>query len=599
VRRAWDWYLARRLWVRIAIAAPVCLFVLATLYLVSRGLQYRRAAGVAAAEFAPSEAQVVVRATDLARHWSRLQSSDLWKGVQQHILRDATLRKEINRELKAAGAPTLDDLEDERFMRRTGSMLTEANLLRFAGRDVMLALRVGATPEATRFCAATRLGFWEYAAAPFAPLVLEACERGTYRAGRHHIAIAGAMAVVSDDAALLQSALRRRGREGPTKRPVEAAVTFDGSPTLARWRAAVSGPPEGDLLIAEGSPTRVTAWVDFDGPSAIFEARLEGLTAPAGDAPSAAARWIPGASGAGAVLTNVSGERLWERVEAVASGSGGGFMQGAMREAVGVLANGDFAGRVPPRLTGPASLVLGSTKGTGGRTFGAFALVARCDDAGAAERGLHEAISDLIGNAQGKIRIGRRPLERHTLWALEYSLDAFQYNDFLRPSWVAIDNALVVANNPDFLQEVVAAATLGQQPLVQEPFYEAAQERLARLGLDRVLGDGAAASGFVYGPGIREGIEGFWPMLANKLGDNEAARRKLTVDMQARFREEGRNPAGREYVEEWNAALKERIADMETRLRARARAVDAIRWMAFQATAEEGGLVIRGALELK
>ena len=106
----------------------------------------------------------------------------------------------------------------------------------------------------------------------------------------------------------------------------------------------------------------------------------------------------------------------------------------------------------------------------------------------------------------------------------------------MRPCWVAHPEALIVANNLDFLMAVVQAAQTRQNAMANEAFYRAADARLQKLGLARVLKDGAVASAFVYAPAVREGLEGFWRPLADKLTDNDMARQRLRAELEAEWR---------------------------------------------------------------
>jgi len=587
--RLWEWYRGRRLWVRIVIAAPAGLVALVALYLVARALQYRSASQADAAAFVPEEAQVVVRATGGARTWKRLRDAELWKIVRTKMLRDAALRREINETLKEFGAPTLDDLEDARFVERTGGMLTEDQLLRFAGRDVAASLRFPEGPGAARLCVATKVGFWDYALLPFAPLALKKVElpggRAAYKVGGLHVSIVGAIAVVSDDKALLASALRKRGRAGPSRKPVEASIAFERSPALAEWRKLL----ERFAIFADGGATRATATFDFDGADVVLDARIEGLTS-ASEAPADAARYVPSA-GMGAVLLPTTGERLMQQAPSLAEAL---EMEGIIRDALRKLEEV----KLPSRLGGPTTVILGSATGVEGRTFASCAMVLRCEDASGAAHLLGGVIEEMIKGAKKSVRIVSQMVQGQTVWALDFGADPFRDSDYRRPCWATYGGALIVTNNLEFMMKVMTTAVTEQGAMTGEGFHRAAESRLTKLGMARVLKEGTAASGFLYGPAIREGLEGFWPELA-KMADNDKARQKVRAELEAEWRKSGRNPAGQDFNQEVYAVMAERVGAAERRWRDSARAIDYLRWAAFEATAEEGAIRLRAALELK
>ena len=109
----WRWFRARRGWVQVLLAVVLVPLAAALVYVAGRSLQYA-GSEKDAGPYVPVTANVVVRARAFERQVARIQDSVAWRAFERKILRDGVLRREINGLLEANGAPTLDDLEDER-----------------------------------------------------------------------------------------------------------------------------------------------------------------------------------------------------------------------------------------------------------------------------------------------------------------------------------------------------------------------------------------------------------------------------------------------------------------------------------------------------
>ncbi len=600
MRRAWDWYRARRWWWKALLGAPVALVAFAVLFLVARALQYRSASRVAAGEYVPEGAQVVVRLPDAARQWSRIQSTDFWKALRTKLLRDPAVRREINAALKEAGVGgRIEDFDDRRTAERTHGLLTEDTLLRIMGRDAMVALRFADSARPAGFCAATRLGFWDYAIAPFASWVLPSESiAGTrcYKFGSIRAAVVGAIAVASDDKALLASALRRRGRALPGAAGLSVSVSFEDSTYLDGLRHRINAFPQGGfMLFTNGDAlTRADVTLDVDGADLVVDARLEGMPALTPDAPVDAVRFVP-ASGAGAIALPFTGEQIWTW------GTASSSQEPTIAEAMKLLAEAKFADRVPTRLRGPVTMLLGSSVGAEGKTFASCALVLRSDDPAAVDRELRAVIDELIRKRGGqeKVALISQMVHERTVWAFDYGGDPFKYNDYLRPCWTVHGDAFIVANSLPFLMAVIATAQTAAPTMADEEFYASAQRRLDKLGVQSVLREGSLSSAFVHGPALREGLEGFWPILADKRANNPTTTQSVRAELETEWRKQGRNPAGTDFVLEFNAVMRERVSHEEKRLRDLAKVLDYVRFVAGEIDRDDSGLRARGVLELK
>jgi len=239
---------------------------LALLYVLGRSLQYLSASRASAGIFEPEGADAVIRMSGAGRHWDRIQATDFWKVLRRKILKDAAVRTQVDELLTAAGAPTLDQLDDVRWL-ETHPMMREESILRFAGRDLLLALKD--TPRGIRFCAATRVGWRDFLLLPGASIApglagftKETIDgRTVLRQGALHVAIQGAVVVASDDPELFRSALRRKGTPEPPSIPFVA--TF----RAADVKPHLDGFPAGGFL----------AFADFEGLTRIrLEADVDG-----------------------------------------------------------------------------------------------------------------------------------------------------------------------------------------------------------------------------------------------------------------------------------------------------------------------------------
>ena len=168
IKGAWDWFTGLRWWWKTLLVAPVALAAFVGLYVFARGVQYSSVTGSAAA-YLPASADLSLGVFDLEGEWARLQDSSFWKKIDKKVLKDRTTRALLNERLKEADLPTVDQWKDDRWL-ADNPFFTEEMILRGAGRDVMAALRVGASFQKARMVAATKVTFGDYLLLPFAGL---------------------------------------------------------------------------------------------------------------------------------------------------------------------------------------------------------------------------------------------------------------------------------------------------------------------------------------------------------------------------------------------------------------------------------------------
>ncbi len=590
------WWWKAPIWSFLALAA------LAALYVGGRSLQYLGASRAPAGIYAPAEADWVLRCVDGAGTWRRVQDTAAWKVFRRKLQQDTAVRAQMNSLLGALGVPTLDQLDDVRWL-ESHPAYREESLLRYAGRDVMVALKD--TPSGPRICAATRLGWREFLLLPGASIApgLLGAQRATVggssvlKVGRTWIAIQGAVVIVSDDESLLRSALERRGPVAPPK----AAVAATGS--AKKLKPLLQGYPAGGfLLFADWEKLdRVRVELDVDQGSVVLRARAEGVPPRRSDpAPTDAVHMVP-PTGVGTVLYNVDSPAFWAWLKRItdATKPSPGELDRFAREMFGpmvsVLDTNRFEEEVVSRLDGPVSVIFGATEGENGRTYASTALYLRSSDPTGAATALQRIIDRATQDLRDKLRaedfeVGGCPARAYT-----YSPDLLGWNNYLAACYAVTGEALIVGNNPRFLKEAMACLANQAPSMSAQKFHEDARRRLQALGLNRVLVAGGTASGFLWGPSIREGLEGFYPILASQAVDNDRFRQALRRELQNDMVQ----PA--DLDEMFQRVLNERIGDKERELRAVARALDYFKWAAFQAepTPDGTGLDLAFVLEVR
>ncbi len=586
----WGWYRRRRLWVRVAIGAQAALLVLAALYVVSRALQYSSAGGDAGV-YVPSRANVVVRLRDLAGHLERARKTEAWQVLQRRILRDPALRREINGALRDSGLPTLDDLEDV----RKGGLFGEETLLRAAGRDAMAALQVSDSWERARFCVATKIRFTDFCLIPFARWFVpvetvagRSCLR--VRAGGRTVyaAVEGAMVVAGDDRELLADALARRGRAGVASRPVEAQLRFEGSRALEDLRRSIG---DAGLFTCVRTETvrALDVRADIVGSALLAEGLLEGAEPARPEPPPAALARLAPAGSSGYLVASGGAREIHDWLKA------GSYRSKDLREAVQVLERSGFATGFLPRV-GPGVALLTGGEEREGRVYPGVALVFPSPDPQGALEALHRAMQhkELAGGLN-QSRFESRPVGNSTLlsWRLPESL---QVNDFLRPCYAALPDGVLLANNASFAEAVLRASAEQVGSLQQEPSYRAALRKLEQY---RAAPAGVGAAAFLFGPSVRESLDGLLPRIAGQLVDGALDARKLRAEVEAELQRQGGAPSEARIVERFNAARERMRQEKEDALRDNLRVLEALRWISFSAAPADPGISFVVVLELR
>lgn len=595
------WYATRKRGTKFLLAAGGVVASLAVLYTAARAVQYAGASRTPAGLFVPEGAEVVIRVSDLAGRWRDVQESELWKSFKRRLQKDPAIRKSLNDILKSAGAPTLDELEDRRWLDRN-SLMQESSILRYAGRDLVFS-SIG-----SKYCVATRLGLGDFLLLPGLQLFpavagAESADVGgatVLKRGDLFIAIQGAIVVTSNDAQLLGSALQRPGTPETPDGLVRA--TLGPGPLLP----VLGGFPLGALFTFADLETcrRLEIDVEVDGADLVVRAKADGLKARRSDpAPADTVRLIP-ANGIGGCITNVNGAPLWEWARQLDRRVRGGteadkYARENLGEFVEILFSQGFGEEVVPKLDGPVGVLFGASEGDDGRTYAAIALVLRSSQ----PRDAKDSLQGVIDRATVRIKKEFRPTDDEAggidYRGYRFDPDPFRANNYMAVSYAATGDALILANNRGFLADVLRCRANQESVMARQLHFTQAMERLQELGMEKVMASGATASLFLYGPAIRQGLEGFYGTVASRLVDTPKAKADLRQELETEAAKEGHPVKPDDLDRQVRRVLDERIQTMDERLRANARILDYLKWVAFQAETVADGMQIEFAIELK
>lgn len=602
IARVRSWYASRRRVTKILLGAGAALVSLVVLYAAARTVQYAGASRTSAGLFVPEGADVVVRMEDLADRWKAVQQTDLWKSFTRRLQKDAAIRASLNDLLAEVGAPTLDQLEDRRWLDRN-PLMQESSILRYAGRDFVLS-STGDT-----FCVATRIGLGDFLLLPGLQLFprvagaerMQAGGASVLKRGELFIAIQGAIVVASNDQSMLASALKRRGPADKPRGLVHASLR--PQPLLP----ALKGFPLGALLAVADLDTcrRIEVDVEIAGADLVVRAKADGLQARRTEpAPVDTVRMIP-ANGLGACVTNVEAAVFWEWLRGVGDrrnrgGSGvARLVRDHIRDIVDVLQGQRFGEDLVPKLDGPVSILFGASEGEDGKTYAAVALYFRSSQ----PREAGEVVQGIIDRASKQPRKEFQPMDDEaggvTYRSYRFEPDPFRFNNYLVPCFAVTGDALILANNRIFLQDTLKCRANQAPAMAVQLHYVQAMRRLQELGMKKVMAPGAAASLFLYGPAIRQGLEGFYVTLASTIVDTPMNKSLLRQELETAARKEGHPIRPADLDDHVRRILDERIHAKEDELRAGARILDYLKWVAYQAETVGDGMKLEVAIELK
>src|SRR5262245_44774411 len=111
-----SWYRRRGRAVKIAVLVLGAFLGLGLLYGSARAVRSAGGSRSPAGGFVPGGAEAVVRVSDLAGKWGAVQQTEFWKTFKARLQKDPAIRASLNDLLAEAGAPTLEQLEDKRWL---------------------------------------------------------------------------------------------------------------------------------------------------------------------------------------------------------------------------------------------------------------------------------------------------------------------------------------------------------------------------------------------------------------------------------------------------------------------------------------------------
>lgn len=587
---AWSWFRSRGWAGKLAIGLPAIVLGLVLLYVAGRSLQFA-AAEREAGLYLPSTANLVVRAKDLEGHAPRLEETGAWRVLRRRVLRDPAIRPALNAALKDQGLPTLDDLEDN----RNSDVYSPGLLLRAAGRDAAAALQVGDTWNSLRWFAATRLRWSDYLVAPLAHLVLPREPLGgapglRLRQGRNDLFIVfeGRLALVSNDRALMEQALRRKGVETSAAQPVSARVEFGSSRALLDLRGRLRD--SGALSqVRMDSVRAIEASADLKGLAAVLDVLFEGgeATRPDVVAPHALARRAP-PNATGQVLSSTGVQDLFDGLRSLTRTLGPSDPVGKnIKESLDLLDEVGFSTGFLPKLGGGMALLSGSVESEG-RVYPALAFVIPSPD----PKGAVEALSRVIkerGGRMAEARFEAHHVGEHVMWSFEWPR-AMQVNDFLRPCFAALPGAFVFGNNFSFTESILRGASEEGGPAALPV------RKLKEYGISP---EPALAGGYLLLPALRESLDGPLSRVAVFLVDASLNRPQFRAQLEAELRQQGRSLPAPEVDRLFYERIHAKERDQEDELRESLHVLDFMKWAAFSMEAGPRGVSLRAALEFR
>ena len=588
----WKWIRARPWWVQLLAAAVLLPLLLVLSYIAGRSLQYGSAEKDAGA-YVPSTANVVFRARDLEKHAVRIQDSAGWRVVQRRMLKDPIVRREVNELLQAEGAPSLDDLEDERkpFAKNLPRVLNAI------GADFVASLEVKGSLASAPFCAIVRLRWLHFLAAPFARLALPSESVGgekclVFRQDRQELRIAfvGALAIVSNDRALLEQALRRKGREEETERPIEGRIVFEGSPGLLQIRKVLQ--QSGLFPYVKWETARGLAFsADLrDGTvhvDATFD-RAEALHAV--PPPTSIRSWAPAAT-SGLLVQNTGGGDLITWLRSVFPAGAKDAVSSNVQDALRTLEDAGLSAKVLPQLKDGLAFLMGIDE-LEGQVVPTIALVLPTNDPQAAVDALNGLVRKIAGSWGDSKYFTSEPVGDTVAYSWSWPRGV-KIADLANPTYAAVKDMVVIGSNKAFTLSLIRTAGQGDG-FDQTSNYRKLRGRLKELGFS---GEPTLAGGFLFPPQLREALNGSLSHVAKLTTPINSV--QLRAEVEAELRRQGRPLTDAEIVPAYNEAFERKIQEEEAALRRLIAPLDTVKWAAFEAGTAPKGIAFRFVLEFR
>lgn len=617
-RIAAAWARLPRRWRGLAASAAV-LPALLMLYTAVRAVMYA-ASGAAAVDRLPADPDLVIHLPDLAGSFERWQSTGAWESITQRILRDPAARGRINEALEEGGLPTLDRLEDQRFLNSPqGRLYRPDTLLDVLGRDAAVALRVN--PEGRwNFLTCQKLGFLHYWALPVVRLwpALAGAERdaaGMKFAGVH-VAFDGPLALISDEPRMIAEAFDDTRRHRMARRHADAPIVVETSlrtEEIVEACEVITGTfPLGALLhfadVRSMTGARLT--LDLQGTALVGEAELAGATAAVAE-PAALEALLDRVPERTFYVqpTAARGRDLWGWLSRAVTGPPGAAatIQWANTDlafTIKLATQHGFERDVLPMLDGPSLLAFGWEATEYPDAFGAEMLVGavlfHCSDARAAERGVRRVLeSILLKEFKDKAHLNSFERDGASVHLIETGSGGRQTYEplyFVQPCAARIGDILAIATHPSYLANVIDAGQGGRR-FREGEHWRQYQKDLAPFGLGDPV-SGAVTTAFLNLDSFRKVSLVFIGPMAEfqEMGPQTLTRIRQQIERDTRLNGLQRTPdeISREVMDE----AQRRINLTSEQLRAQ---VDVLQWfgtLGLRAEPMEGGLRVKGAMNL-
>ena len=228
-----------------------------------------------------------------------------------------------------------------------------------------------------------------------------------------------------------------------------------------------------------------------------------------------------------------------------------------------------------------------------GFQYPAVALVFSSSNPVGARDGLHEVVLGIAGS-QADSRLEKELVEDAEIYSWRLP-GAFRVDECLRPCYVAINNAVIFANNSSFLRSIVVTASRGNG------FQGTGRYRSATRALRdyKYSEKPSFARGLFVLPLIRQSLDGLFPRIAEMTVDGATDPRALRRQIEEEMRQLGLPLTDdAEINRRFQATLKRRSQEEEQALRQSFTVLDRLRWVAFESSEAPEGMTLRVAVQL-
>jgi hypothetical protein len=411
-----------------------------------------------------------------------------------------------------------------------------------------------------------------------------------------YVVLEGALAIASNDRALLEDALRRKGAASAPARPVEARVEFRDSRMLLDFRRLIARSglaPQVKMETARALEGSIDV-AGKEGEALDLDLLFAGAEATVPTPPPHALAGFAPPYASGALVSQIGVQDLYAWLQSlVDQGEKESWVSENARQAVEQLEKSGFTRLVLPRLERGMALLTG-TEEREGRLYPTFALVVASPDGAAACEAITSVVKSIAGNmAQKQFR--QEPFMDTTMSWWEWPRGVVGINDFLQPSYAPIEGGLVFGNNEQFTRSVVQASK-GGETFRGERLWRDLQAKLKSYGLAPEPG---SAGGWAHLPRVRESLDGLLPRIASLMTDVAWPDKKIGEELDRDLQQQGRRVTPEERLALFRESRERKVAVQAEELTARIRAFTPMNWIFFESRPTPRGVTTRIVAELR